>query len=157
MVKTETVLIVHQDRRLLLGMQNPEKFGGGKWNGFGGKLKGNESIEEAAIREALEEGGIRPVSMKKVGNILFRFATDEPDHDVHFYKAESFEGELKESNEMIKYQWFHEDQLPVDEMWPADRHWLPYFVRGSFFQGHVDFAEDFSVAYHQINEVNRLE
>ena len=138
-------------------MKNPEKFGGGRWNGFGGEVEPGETIEEAAVREAFEEGGINVINLKKLGNILFRFKTDEPNHDVYFYKAEDYEGELKESSEMKKYEWFKENHLPLDNMWPADRYWLPLFIQGKMFKGNVCFDKEFQVSSYEIIEVNNLD
>lgn len=33
-------------------------FGVGRWNGFGGKIEGKETIEEGAMRETTEESDI---------------------------------------------------------------------------------------------------
>jgi 8-oxo-dGTP pyrophosphatase MutT (NUDIX family) len=42
-----TLCIIHKDSKILLGMKK-RGFGAGFWNGFGGKVKEGESIEEAA-------------------------------------------------------------------------------------------------------------
>ena len=44
-----TLLFVREGDRILLGYKK-NGFGKGKWNGFGGKVKDGETIEEAAIR-----------------------------------------------------------------------------------------------------------
>ena len=151
-MKSETVLIVHKDKKILLGMKNPKKFGGNKWNGFGGKVKPGETTDQAAIRESFEEGGIKIKNLRKLGEILFRFETDEPDHQVHFYKAKDYEGILKESNELIRFEWFPEDKLPINEMWLADRYWLPFFIQNKEFRGVVVFDNNFKVKMYEINE-----
>ena len=43
------VLITDRFQRILLGMKK-RGFGSGKWNGFGGKVEPNETIEDAAKR-----------------------------------------------------------------------------------------------------------
>ena len=53
-----TLCIIHQHPRVLLGMKK-RGFGVGRWNGFGGKVQREETIEDAAKRELREEAGSR--------------------------------------------------------------------------------------------------
>ena len=52
-----TLCVIHKDHKILLGMKK-RGFGAGRWNGFGGKLKERETIEEALRRETKEEAGV---------------------------------------------------------------------------------------------------
>ena len=54
------LLVVTDDGRLLLHLRDdkPGILHPGCWAGFGGRVEGNESIEEALRREVLEETGI---------------------------------------------------------------------------------------------------
>jgi len=47
--KITTLVMVTNESNILLGLKK-RGFGSGKWNGFGGKVEANESIEEAAKR-----------------------------------------------------------------------------------------------------------
>ena len=47
--KLLTLLFVIESDRVLLGMKK-RGFGAGRWNGFGGKVDRDETIEEAAKR-----------------------------------------------------------------------------------------------------------
>lgn len=58
-------------QEVLLAMKK-RGFGRGKWNGAGGKV-GDESIEEAAIRETVEEVGVEVVDLEKVAILTFYF------------------------------------------------------------------------------------
>lgn len=61
-------------------------FGVGRWNGVGGKVDAEESIEEAAIRETKEEIGVTVSVLEKVGEIAFSFAlTPDWNQMVHVY------------------------------------------------------------------------
>ena len=51
--------MVFKQEEILLGMKK-RGFGVGRWNGFGGKLDGNETIEEGAIRELKQKHGLLP-------------------------------------------------------------------------------------------------
>ena len=59
MIKLKYVLIFlrYQDKYLLLNRDKPTWMG--CWNGVGGKIEGNETPVEAAIRETYEETGIK--------------------------------------------------------------------------------------------------
>jgi len=158
MVRIETVLIVHKQSKVLLGLKHPKKKFGGRWNGFGGGLKAGESLEECAIRETEKETGIIPKNLEKLGIILFKFKTDEQDHEVHFYRASEYDGVLKPTEDFIEYREFPPEKLKTiyNDMMPADRYWLPYFVQGKMFKGNVCFSKEFNVINHEINEVNNL-
>lgn len=75
-------------------------FGQGRWNGFGGKLEENETIEEAAKREVLEEAGLVVKELEKRGILTFEFSDDQETLEVHIYKIHNYEGEIIESEEM---------------------------------------------------------
>lgn len=47
--KLMTLTMILKDDEILLGMKN-RGMGKGKWNGFGGKVEPNETIDDAAIR-----------------------------------------------------------------------------------------------------------
>jgi len=133
MKKLLTLCIVHQHPRILLGMKK-RGFAVGRWNGFGGKVEENETIEEAARREIKEEAGIDVNDAKKIGIIEFSFQNDPKVLEVHIFKSEDFIGEPSESEEMNP-KWFHVDEIPFNEMWPDDVHWMPLFLEGKKFKG----------------------
>ncbi len=49
--------MVTNESNILLGLKK-RGFGSGKWNGFGGKVEANESIEEAAKRYSIDVSNI---------------------------------------------------------------------------------------------------
>jgi 8-oxo-dGTP diphosphatase/2-hydroxy-dATP diphosphatase len=154
MKKLQTLCIIHQHPRILLGMKK-RGFGAGRWNGFGGKVSASETIEEAAKREVFEEAGIQIKNLVKVGVINFSFK-DKPDIlQVHIFKADDFFGEPVESDEM-KPQWFHIDNVPFDQMWPDDKYWLPLFLRGKKFQGRFFFGESDVIFERELREVEEI-
>lgn len=71
-----------------------------QFNGFGGKIDPGESIREAALREMVEESGVKPLDALLHGNILFEFEGYAELLEVHVFRATKFEGEPKESEEM---------------------------------------------------------
>jgi 8-oxo-dGTP diphosphatase / 2-hydroxy-dATP diphosphatase len=133
MKKILTLCIIHQHPRVLLGMKK-RGFGEGRWNGFGGKLKEGESIEEAAKREIKEECNIEVKDLNRIGIVEFNFENNPESLEVHIFKSSDFEGELSESEEM-KPEWFNIDEIPFDKMWPSDLYWLPLFLKNRKFKG----------------------
>jgi len=154
MTKIETVSIIYEHPRILLGMKK-KRFGRGKYNGFGGRVENGESLEHGVIRETLEESGLSILNPERNGQILFHFMSDEPDHLVHFFRATKFYGDLRESDEMVP-RWFHIDEIPYDNMWADDRYWLPLLLKGQKFVGDFQFDLQLKIARYELKEVDRL-
>ena len=133
MVKIFTLCLLHQHPNILLGMKK-RGFGKGRWNGFGGKCQENESIEQAAKREMEEEVGIKIKKMEKKGIFNFIFKENPEVLEIHVFNVNQFEGEPQESEEM-KPKWFNIKKIPFEEMWAADKHWIPLFLEGKKFRG----------------------
>ncbi len=132
-----TLCLVYQHPKILLGMKK-RGFGVGRWNGFGGKVKEEESIEKAAKREVLEESGLKVKTLSKKGVLDFEFKDETENIEVHVFKIADFIGEPVESEEM-KPQWFSVEEIPFDKMWPDDKYWLPYFLEDKNFYGRFLF------------------
>jgi len=155
MKRTVTNLcVIHQHPRILLGMKK-RGFGAGRWNGFGGKVLPDETIEESLIREVEEEAGIKLEDIKKVGFMEFEFAKNGEIVEVHVYKTEKFTGEPTESEEM-KPQWFYIDEIPFTEMWPDDKFWMPLFLKGKKFKGKFLFGEGDAILEQELMEVEEI-
>lgn len=101
-------------------------FGAGWWNGFGGKLLPNEDFEAAAIREVQEEVGLQVHDLQLVARLLFYFQ-GQAEILANAYTSSSFGGKPTETDEM-KPKWFPRSNLPFDEMWPGDKHWVPQAI-----------------------------
>ena len=130
-----TLCIIRDGNRVLLGMKK-RGFGEGKWNGYGGKLKDGESLEEAMIREVKEESDIDLIQFEKRGEMKFLF----PDitRHVYIYEGTKWNGEPKETEEM-RPQWFDLFDIPFAKMWISDTGWFPYFLKRIPFQGAGSF------------------
>jgi hypothetical protein len=50
------------------------------------------------------------------------------------YETWHFSGEVQESDEM-RPAWFPENEIPFDQMWADDQHWLPLLLQGNKFIG----------------------
>ena len=129
----------------------------GKWNGFGGKVEPNESILQGAIREVKEECGvdIKQENIVKLGLIDFEFENDPIHLEGHIFEAQSYSGEIIESEEM-KPKWFEIKDLPYDKMWQADEFWHPYFFQRQKFQSYFLYDKHSKIMMHDLNTVESL-
>lgn len=155
MRKVLTLSLLIEDDRILLAMKK-RGFGMGRYNGFGGKVESNETIEQGAKREVLEEAGIKVQKLEKVGIHEFEFAHDKGNIlEVHVFQVLEYSGEPIETEEM-KPEWFPLDAIPYDTMWPDDEYWLPLFLAGKKFHTRFLFGENDSVLKKEIQEVTDI-
>lgn len=129
---------VAEDEVLLI--RKKRGLGAGKINGPGGRLEGDESFLECAVREVEEELRITPRDVAKSGELRFQFVDGYSLH-VHVFRAESHEGRPEETDEAIPL-WTPIDAVPYDEMWADDRLWLPHLFARRPFSGRFLFDDD---------------
>ncbi|XP_027029660.1 oxidized purine nucleoside triphosphate hydrolase [Tachysurus fulvidraco] len=152
--KLLTLVLVVQPGRVLLGMKK-RGFGAGKWNGFGGKVHPGESIEQAARRELLEESGLTVNTLHKIGNITFEFVGETELMEVHVFRADDYNGEPTESEEM-RPRWFDLDKIPYSEMWADDVFWFPLMLQKKKFLGYFKFQGHDVILEQKLNEVQEF-
>ncbi len=142
MVSVETLLYILRDDMVLL-IEKKKGLGRGLYNGVGGKVERGETPIEAAIRECVEEVGIRPKNLEWMG--LLEFYNDGSLYGfVHVFIAEDFEGEPKESDE-ARPVWFRVNSLPYDRMWEDDKYWLPLIlIERKRVYGRFSFVDDWN-------------
>ena len=143
--------VIIKDDKILLAMKR-RGFGAGKWNGPGGKLKDeDETILDAATRETEEEIGIKPRNIQEIGFISFYFPHNKDwDQDVHIFMVKEWEGELKESEEMLP-KWFDVKCIPFEDMWDDDKYWLLDVLKGKKIKkASFVFGQDGKVKKHNI-------
>lgn len=130
--------------RVLLGLKNKEKFGGGYWNGFGGQVEEGESFLVAAARELKEEVGldVLPQALTHVASVRFFFTPDmgKEDHHVEFYLAREWKGEpVLLGQEFAEARWFSSEEIPFERMWAADRLIFSRILKGEKIRARVHF------------------
>ncbi len=146
--KILTLCLVHEGDHVLLGMKK-RGFGNGLWNGFGGKVEQGETIEEAAIRELHEEAGIHATQLDKRGCLLFIFENDPTTLEIHVFRIDAFSGEPIETEEMAP-RWYHMHAIPLEQMWPDDKHWYPLYLEGKKFTGTFYFSDQNTITHHEL-------
>lgn len=132
-----TLSLIEKDDKVLLAMKK-RGFGEGWWNGYGGKVDEGETIEEAMVRELQEESGIVAKVWRERAVIEFFFKGTEKIVEMHVFEVTEYEGEPIETEEMAP-KWFTKENAPYNEMWPADREWMPLFFEGRDFKGKATF------------------
>jgi 8-oxo-dGTP pyrophosphatase MutT (NUDIX family) len=139
-----TLCAIIKDGGILLQRKAVGRFGEGKWNGAGGKLKPGETPADGVIREVLEETGLR-IMVPRLHGLLEHYFGDRitPAWSVYVFSATEFEGDPV-GGEEGDLQWFPVEEIPYGEMWEDDLHWLPLLLEGREFNGAFYFNEDAS-------------
>ncbi len=127
-MKICTLLFLLKDDKILLAMKK-RGFGAGHWNGVGGKIEPDETLEQAAVRECQEEIGVVPKTLEKVAVHEFIFPRETDNITVHTFVTRHWEGEPHETEEMAP-RWFRISEIPYAEMWDDDIVWLPLVLQG---------------------------
>ncbi|HLC39369.1 MAG TPA: 8-oxo-dGTP diphosphatase [archaeon] len=113
----------------------------GKWNGPGGKIEGNETLEENVVRETLEETGLNVRNLFYHGvTTFFLDSKSEPTFVVHLFSTKDFSGETR-STEEGELRWFGFNEIPYDSMWLDDRYWIPLMLEDKKFDADFYFDE----------------
>jgi mutator protein MutT len=142
MTTTGALCYIRDDGHVLLQLKAEGRFGGGLWNGPGGKLLEGESPEQAIVREVREETGLAVSDLCDHGTLTFYFGdAHEPDFTVHVFSTERYDGTLQPSDEG-DLEWLAEDALPYDRMWPDDLLWLPHVLAGRRVRGVIRLTPD---------------
>ena len=131
-------------------------FGMNRWNGVGGKVEKDETIENATERESKEEIGVEIKQTNKVAELSFYFPHNPTwNQKVHVYFSEIWDGESTESEEM-KPQWFQIQDIPFNNMWPDDEFWIPEVLAGKLVKASFVFGEGDTIQGKDIQVVENL-
>jgi ADP-ribose pyrophosphatase YjhB (NUDIX family) len=113
-----------------------QKIGRGFLNGYGGRIKKDETPEDCAIREFKEESKLAEVNHWHLEKIaLANFHNNKEDGTkfiviVHVYVARTWYGCPCATKEMGKPKWYNICSLPINRLMLADRYWLPQALNG---------------------------
>lgn len=154
--KVCTLLFLKRGDEILLAMKK-RGFGADRYNGVGGKIEPNETIEQALLRECKEEIDVTPMHYWQVAEHDFvQNDSDKPWRMyVHAYFCDEWEGEPSESEEMAP-QWFNIADIPYGQMWQDDEFWLPQVLAGSKVHGKFTFDENDNLLTHDVQIVEKL-
>jgi 8-oxo-dGTP diphosphatase len=130
-----TLCYLVQGERVLLAKKT-KKIGAGCWNGYGGGIEAGETAEEAAVRELAEESGGVTATVEALDNVaILDMENHKADGEVfsctvYVYIVRQWVGTPEATDEMVTPTWFSFDDLPLDELMPADKIWLPLILAG---------------------------
>lgn len=154
MPQLATICYIDNGKELLMLHRNkkPNDVHEGKWIGVGGKLERGETPQECAVREILEETGLKAKPVLK-GVITFPEFTLDLDWYTYVFKVTEFEGDLIDCNEGT-LEWVPYDEVLSKPTWEGDHTfvgWLledkPFFSAKFVYDGdklldtQVDFYE----------------
>ncbi len=145
-----TLVFFKTDTRILLAMKK-RGFGEGKLNGVGGKIELGETLEDAMVRECIEEVAMQPLSWEKVAELDFiQDSNESPWHMfVHAFICSEWDGEPTESEEM-KPAWYKLTDIPYTDMWEDDQYWLPRVLAGEQLNGLFTFDSNDRLQQHSL-------
>ena len=156
-IQLTTLLLILNDNKILLA-EKKRGFGIGKFNGIGGKVEKDETIEEAMIRETQEEIGVIPTDFTKMATITFdEWVNDEENQVImSVFVAQNFMGKIIETDEM-RPKWFNISDIPYEKMFEDDKIWLPEILKGNKLNAKFVFDKEFKMISSKIDIVNELE
>lgn len=153
-LKQVTLCLLIKEDKVLLAMKK-RGWGVGKWNGVGGKLNPGETLEQASIRETEEEIGVTPLDLTRVATLNFFFPKAPEDKNwnqqVCVFLVTKWQGEPEESEEM-KPEWFPKNNIPLEEMWDADTHWMSAVLEGKLLKAKFIYDNNQKLETFEINE-----
>lgn len=123
-------VFVYENGKVLLQKRRDNQC----WAMHGGGMELNETIEETAKRELLEETGLIAGSLELLGvfsgkDMSYTYPNGDEVYIVGVdFVCRDFSGDLvSETNETLELRWFDIDELP-EEISPPDRRPLEAFV-----------------------------
>lgn len=141
----DAVICFVRDNDHLLLIEKKRGLGGGKVNGPGGKLEGDETPLQAALRETEEEVGIVPVEPVRVAELSFVF-NDGYSLRCDVFMTSRYAGTPVETPEARPF-WAHVSEIPYERMWEDDVLWLPKVITGQKVAGRFIFDGDTMLSY----------
>ena len=109
------VMVRNQKGEMLLGLRSEaSRNEAGKWTAPGGCVEFGETLEEAVVRETMEEYGIE-VEVTRLLKLHNHILPGENQHWVNpIFEARLVKGEPKmmEPHKIVKIGWFPLDRLP---------------------------------------------
>lgn len=111
-IKVGAGVIIWQKEKVLLGYRL-SKHGHGVWSFPGGHVEFGEHPDQAVIREAFEETGLKISSVEKL-TFTSDFYENGTQYLTLFFKANSWSGTLenREPEKCDRWEWFAPDALP---------------------------------------------
>lgn len=128
MLNTTLIYVEREEHYLMLHRTKKENdLNHDKWIGVGGKCEENESPEECARREALEETGLTLHALQYRGIVTFVSDQYEGEY-MHLFTCSDFSGEVLECPEG-DLTWVPKEDVPKLPGWEGDRIFLKLIAK----------------------------
>ncbi|TWP14398.1 NUDIX hydrolase [TM7 phylum sp. oral taxon 352] len=108
--KDRVRVIVYRDDGDILLVKN--RFSRQKWALPGGGVKHNESYEQAAVREVLEEIGLKIHNLQYLGKANSHESYAK--FSVRVFAAHAYDCDIKCNFEIMEARWFNRDYIPKE-------------------------------------------
>ena len=108
--KDRVRVIVYRDDGDILLVKN--RFSRQKWALPGGGVKHNESYEQAAVREVLEEIGLKIHNLRYLGKANSHESYAK--FSVRVFAAHAYDCDIKCNFEIMEARWFNRDYIPKE-------------------------------------------
>jgi 8-oxo-dGTP pyrophosphatase MutT (NUDIX family) len=150
-ISNMTIVFPITESLIVCGVKK-RKFGSGKICGFGGKLEGDETFYDCAVRELEEESGVRATDMLHRGTVKCYFKEKfpfSPGVCIEIFSCGEWVGEFQNTDEM-EVCFFDVDTVPFERMLPDNRYFVPLlldenvrngWVYEFFFDGNLEIIE----------------
>lgn len=129
-MKKSIACIAYENDKVLIAHRNPVGQMGNRWEFPGGKVDGDESEEEAIIREMTEEFGITVQVLSKITTGSFVHNGKESLLEVYQIKVPHDGIETKYVlTEHSEYKWVNINDIPKDNFVDSDLSIYPEVVK----------------------------
>jgi len=112
--KTVGALFIGRDRKVLLGLRAAwKKIWPRHWDTIGGRVEAGESLDEALVREVLEEVGVTPTKFRLIATIRERQPNLYGDALHHIYAVTQWRGgePANVCDEHTELKWFSVSEM----------------------------------------------
>jgi 8-oxo-dGTP diphosphatase len=120
------VVVIKRNGKYLMLKQSKAKKFPLKWMPVSGGVNAGESLEDACIREVLEETGLKIKLVKQVA----RLKGDYKVENLYFFTANYLSGEVKaDEGEINDFKWLSHPEILKLDLLPAARIFFEFFFK----------------------------
>ena len=116
-------------------------------NGYGGKVKADETLKDCAIRELREESTIKvdEDDLKPHGTVLFKHVQNFWGSTLVYLYSFQWDGVMPNETEVARPIPYYLHEIPISGIQEADRLFLPLILEKKHFTMCIEF--DYSAGY----------